>query len=154
MTRTLTERRVVVTGMAGISPIGNDWDAIRTHLGSYRNAIVRMEDWAGYDGLNTQLGAPAAEFALSDRYTRKTMRSMGRVALMATRASELALADAGLLDDPVLKSGACGVAYGSSAGTPKAIGDFGRMMDERSTRGINATTYIKMMACFSALPGA
>ena len=55
MTRTLTERRVVVTGMAGISPIGNDWDAIRSHLGSYRNAIVRMDEWAGYDGLNTQL---------------------------------------------------------------------------------------------------
>ncbi|NKI69554.1 beta-ketoacyl-ACP synthase [Collimonas pratensis] len=139
-------RRVVVTGMAGISPIGNDWDAIRSHLGSYRNAVVRMHEWADYDGLNTQLGAPAAEFALSERYNRKTTRSMGRVALMATRASELALIDAGLIDDPLLKSGVCGVAYGSSAGTPAAIGDFGRMMEERSTRGINATTYIKMMA--------
>ncbi|PFH12591.1 3-oxoacyl-[acyl-carrier-protein] synthase II [Collimonas sp. PA-H2] len=141
-----TARRVVVTGMAGISPIGNDWNAIRAHLGSYRNAVVRMHEWADYDGLNTQLGAPAAEFSLSERYNRKTTRSMGRVALMATRASELALIDAGLIDDPLLKSGACGVAYGSSAGTPAAIGDFGRMMEERSTRGINATTYIKMMA--------
>jgi 3-oxoacyl-[acyl-carrier-protein] synthase II len=146
MTYAVTARRVVVTGMAGISPIGNDWSAIRSHLGSYRNAIVRMHDWADYDGLNTQLGAPAAEFALSERYNRKTTRSMGRVALMATRASELALIDAGLVDDPLLKSGICGVAYGSSAGTPAAIGDFGRMMEERSTRGINATTYIKMMA--------
>ena len=142
----MTQRRVVVTGMAGISPIGNDWPSIRTHLGSYRNAIVRMEEWGDYEGLNTQLGAPAAEFVLSDRYTRRTMRSMGRVALMATRATELALTSAGLLDDPLLKSGSCGIAYGSSAGTPKAIGDFGKMMEERSTRGINATTYIKMMA--------
>jgi 3-oxoacyl-[acyl-carrier-protein] synthase II len=39
-----------------------------------------------------------------------------------------------------------GVSFGSSAGTPSAIGDFGRMMEERTTRGINATTYIKMMA--------
>ncbi|MFC5474824.1 beta-ketoacyl-ACP synthase [Paraherbaspirillum soli] len=139
-------RRVVVTGMAGISPIGNDWDSIRAHLGSYRNAVVRMHEWADYEGLNTQLGAPAAAFTLSERYNRKTTRSMGRVALMATRASELALIDAGLIDDPVLKSGNCGIAYGSSAGTPKAIGDFGKMMEERSTRGINATTYIKMMA--------
>ncbi|WP_211441090.1 beta-ketoacyl-ACP synthase [Collimonas humicola] len=146
MTHVSTARRVVVTGMAGISPIGNDWNAIRAHLGSYRNAVVRMHEWADYDGLNTQLGAPAAEFSLSERYNRKTTRSMGRVALMATRASELALIDAGLVDDPLLKSGVCGVAYGSSAGTPAAIGDFGRMMEERSTRGINATTYIKMMA--------
>jgi 3-oxoacyl-[acyl-carrier-protein] synthase II len=138
-------RRVVVTGMAGISPIGNDWPAVRARLESYRNAITRMEEWAAYDGLNTQLGAPAAKFALSERYTTKATRSMGRVALMATRASELALVDAGLIDDPLLKSGNLGIAYGSSAGTPKAICDFGKMIDEKSTKGINATTYIKMM---------
>jgi len=131
--------------MAGISPIGNDWPAVRARLESYRNAITRMEEWAGYDGLNTQLGAPAANFALSERYTTKATRSMGRVALMATRASELALVDAGLIDDPLLKSGNLGIAYGSSAGTPKAISDFGKMINEKSTKGINATTYIKMM---------
>jgi 3-oxoacyl-[acyl-carrier-protein] synthase II len=138
-------RRVAVTGMAGISPIGNDWCGVRTRLAKYRNAVVRMPEWAGYDGLNTLLGAPAAEFTLSERYTTKSTRSMGRVALMATRASELALANAGLLGDSLVTSGKLGIAYGSSAGTPKAICDFGRMIDEKSTRGINATTYIKMM---------
>jgi 3-oxoacyl-[acyl-carrier-protein] synthase II len=39
-----------------------------------------------------------------------------------------------------------GVSFGSSAGTPSAIGDCGRMMEDRTTKGINATTYIKMMA--------
>jgi 3-oxoacyl-[acyl-carrier-protein] synthase II len=139
-------RRVVVTGMAGISPLGNDWAAVRARLGERRNAIVRMADWEDYEGLNTRLGAPAAPFELSDRFNRKTSRSMGRVALLATRASELALQDAGLLDHPLLTSGRMGVSFGSSAGTPSAIGDFGRMMEERTTRGINATTYIKMMA--------
>jgi 3-oxoacyl-[acyl-carrier-protein] synthase II len=139
-------KRVVVTGMAGISPIGNDWAAVRQRLGEYRNAIVRMEDWANYEGLNTQLGGPAAPFELSERFNRKTTRSMGRIALMATRVSELALIDAGLIDHPLLTSGRMGISYGSSAGTPSAIGDFGRMMEDRTTKGINATTYIKMMA--------
>lgn len=139
-------RRVAVTGMAGISPLGNDWASVRTRLGAYRNAVVRMPEWAEYDGLNTQLAAPASEFKLSERYTTKATRSMGRVALMATRASELALLDAGLLNDPLLKSGRLGIAYGSSAGTPKAISDFGKMLDDKSTKGINATTYIKMMS--------
>jgi len=71
---------------------------------------------------------------------------MGRVALMATRASELALADAGLLGDPVLRSGRVGISYGSSAGTPASMSDFGRMVLEKSTQTINATTYIKMMS--------
>ncbi len=139
-------RRVVVTGMAGISPLGNDWGTLRERLGQYRNAITRMEQWADYEGLNTRLGAPAAPFELTERYHRKATRSMGRVALMATRASELALIDAGLLGHPLVTSGQMGIAFGSSAGTPSAIGDFGRMIEERSTRGINATTYIKMMA--------
>jgi 3-oxoacyl-[acyl-carrier-protein] synthase II len=144
-------RRVAITGMAGISPIGNDWTSVRNHLGSYRNAVIRMPEWADYDGLVTQLAAPAADFTLSERYTIKATRSMGRVALMATRASELALIDAGLLDDPLLKSGKLGIAYGSSAGTPKAICDFGKMIDEKSTKGINATTYIKMMGHTAAV---
>jgi 3-oxoacyl-[acyl-carrier-protein] synthase II len=139
-------RRVVVTGMAGISPLGNDWATIREYLGSYRNAVVYMEDWNDYEGLNTRLAAPAASFELNERYNRKSTRSMGRVALLATRASELALADAGLLDHPILASGRIGVSFGSSAGTTKAIGDFGKMVEERTTKGINATTYIKMMA--------
>ena len=138
-------KRVVVTGMAGISPLGNDWEAIRARLVEGRNAIVRMAAWDDYEGLNTRLGAPAAPFELSERYHRKALRSMGRVALMATRASELALADAGLLDHPLLTSGRMGISFGSSAGTPSAIGDFGRMMEERTTKGINATTYNKSM---------
>jgi 3-oxoacyl-[acyl-carrier-protein] synthase II len=138
--------RVVITGMAGVSPIGNDWAAIRAHLGSYRNAVQRMPHWSEYEGLNTQLGAPAAAFELPDHYNRKATRSMGRVALMATLASERALGEAGLLDAPLMKSGWLGIAYGSSSGTTKSIGDFGRMIEEKTTRGINATTYIKMMA--------
>ncbi len=139
-------RRVVVTGMAGISPIGNDWQTIRARLGEYRNAIVKMPSWADYDGLNTNLAAPAAPFELGPRFHRKAIRSMGRVAVMATRATEMALEHAGLLEDPIVTSGNMGISYGSSAGTPSAIGDFGYMLHERTTRGINATTYIKMMA--------
>jgi 3-oxoacyl-[acyl-carrier-protein] synthase II len=145
------ERRVAVTGMAGISPIGCDWDSIGPRLRSRRNAVVRMNEWDEYEGLHTRLGAPAAEFSLSDRYNRKTTRSMGRVALMATRASELALLDAGLLDHPLLTGGMLGVAYGSSTGTPKAAGDFTMMLLEKSTKNINATTYIKMMSHTAAV---
>jgi 3-oxoacyl-[acyl-carrier-protein] synthase II len=137
--------RVVVTGMAGISPLGADWNGISKHLRSYRNAVVHMPEWEQYKGLHTRLAAPAVDFSLSDIYTRKATRSMGRVALMATRASELALLDAGLLNDPLLQSGKLGVAYGSSTGTPQAVSAFSTMFLEKNTKNINATTYIKMM---------
>lgn len=140
------QRRVVITGAGGISPLGNDWASVHAHLREYRNAVQRIDAWDVYDGLNTKLAAPAAPFELPSHYNRKTTRSMGRVALMAVRASEIALEDAGLLGDPVLGSGRVGVSNGSSAGTHSAIGDFGRMLNEHTTAGINATTYIKMMS--------
>ncbi|MCB1568106.1 MAG: beta-ketoacyl-ACP synthase [Xanthomonadales bacterium] len=142
----MSARRVVITGAGGISPLGNDWASIHTHLRSYRNAVQRIDAWDIYQGLNTKLAAPAAAFELPSHYNRKSTRSMGRVALLAVRASEIALADAGLLGDPLLGSGRVGVSNGSSAGTHSAIGDFGRMLNEHTTEGINATTYIKMMS--------
>ncbi|GMU44944.1 MAG: beta-ketoacyl-ACP synthase [Xanthomonadales bacterium] len=139
-------KRVVITGIGALSPLGNDWDTVAARLRSVRNAVARVPDWEPYEGLNTKLGAAAADFELPAHYNRKTTRAMGRVALLATRSAEIALEDAGLLGDPLLKSGRVGISYGSSAGSPKAIGDFGRMLQRKSTEGINATTYIRMMS--------
>jgi 3-oxoacyl-[acyl-carrier-protein] synthase II len=145
------KKRVVVTGVGALSPLGHDWASVRSRLQEGRTAIRVIDEWKDYDGLNTQLGSTVPAFDLPAHYNRKTMRSMGRVALMGTRASELALAHAGLLGDPFVKSGYMGVSYGSSAGTPAAIGDFGRMMADKSTEGINASTYIKMMSHTAAV---
>ena len=144
-------RRVVVTGMAAISPLGMDWPTVRDRLRARRNAVVRRDDWAVYEGLHCLLAAPVPDFRLPDHYTRKRTRSMGRVAQMAVRASERALADAGLLDDPVLRSGATGVAYGSSVGSTDAIADFGAMLLERRLGSLNANTYLKMMGHTTAV---
>jgi 3-oxoacyl-[acyl-carrier-protein] synthase II len=144
-------KRVVVTGVGALSPLGHDWASVHARLREERNAVQHLTDWDKYEGLNTRLGAPAAPFELPPEYNRKTTRSMGRVALMATRASQLALADAGLLGDALVASGQMGISYGSSAGTPAAVGDFGRMFSQHSTEGINANTYIKMMSHTAAV---
>ncbi len=139
-------KRVVVTGMAGFSPIGNDWETIQGRLEDMKTGIVRMDDWDKYEGLNTRLGAPVTDFKMPEHYRRKDLRSMGRVAQFAVRSAELALEDASLLGDPVLKSGSVGVAFGSSAGDALAVADFGNMLINHSTDGLNANSYIKMMA--------
>ena len=139
-------KRVVVTGAGALSPLGHDWATVHAHLRSLRNSVQLIPDWSVYEGLNTQLGSVAKPFDLPEHYNRKTMRSMGRVAVLAVRATELALADAGLLNDPLLGSGRMGIAYGSSIGSPSAIGAFGKMIAENTTEGITANTYIKCMA--------
>lgn len=139
-------RRVVITGAGNLSPLGHDWQTVQARLREKRNAVRQFPEWSEYKGLNTRLGVPVAPYDLPEHYNRKSTRSMGRVALMATRATELALIDAGLLNDPVLKSGRVGISYGSSAGTPESMSDFGRTLSEKNTQYINATTYIKMMS--------
>jgi 3-oxoacyl-[acyl-carrier-protein] synthase II len=95
----------VVTGMAGISPVGADWPTVRQRLQARVGAVVCMEEWKQYQGLNTLLAAPAVPFDLPpERYPRKAVRAMGRVSILAVRAADLALADAGLAA-PVWRSG-------------------------------------------------
>ncbi len=143
--------RVVITGMSGISSLGDDWETVRKNMRTGRSGIQYMQDWTKYDGLNTLLGGPVNDFEVPEHYTRKRIRSMGRVALFSTETTERALQQAGLLDDPVVSSGETGIAYGSSSGSPDAIGDFGAMLHEFSTRTINATSYIRMMSHTAAV---
>ncbi len=139
-------KRVVVTGIAGLSPIGDNWDDIVKRLKTMDTGVVYMDEWDKYEGLNTRLGGVISDFAMPDHYKRKALRSMGRVAQMAVLSTERALEDAGLLDDPILKSGQVGVSYGSSAGDTVSFKDFGNMLINCSSDGLNANSYIKMMA--------
>lgn len=143
-------KRVVVTGMAGISPIGNDWQQVAARLKAQATGIQFIGEWDKYVGLNTRLGAPA-DFTRPAHYSRKQTRGMGRIALMATYATELALIDAGLLNDPILNSGQTGIAYGSSAGSYEALAEFGNMLLNHTVNGLNATSYIRMMSHTAAV---
>ncbi|MGY3941785.1 beta-ketoacyl-ACP synthase [Aeromonas tecta] len=138
-------KRVVVTGMAGVTAFGNDWQSVGPRLKGERNAVREMPEWAIYEGLNTRLAAPIIDFALPARYPRKKTRAMGRVSQLATVATELALTQAGLIDHPVLTGGRTGIAYGSSTGSTEPISAFGAMLNDKTTASITATTYVQMM---------
>ncbi len=138
-------RRVVVTGMAGICALGSDWPTIEAGLRAGRNAVRQMPSWDRYKDLGARLAAPVEGFVPPDHWSRKQLRSMGRVSQLAVRAAELALADAGLLGDPVLRSGSAGVACGSSVGSTAAIAEFGQMLLTGDSPGLNANSYVRMM---------
>ena len=137
-------KRVVITGMAGLTPIGNDWATVAQNLKTQTTGIKTMDEWDKYEGLNTRLAAPV-DFTRPKHYTRKQVRGMGRVAMLATYVSELALQDAGLLNDPILRSGKMGVAYGSSSGSFDGLIDFTKMLLNNDKGSLNATSYIRMM---------
>ncbi|RAS60933.1 3-oxoacyl-[acyl-carrier-protein] synthase II [Vibrio diazotrophicus] len=138
-------RRVVVTGMSGVTAFGNNWESIEPRLRACENATQYMPSYEQYDGLNTKLAAPITDFELPKHYKRKQVRGMGRVSMLATVATENALIQAGLIGNEVLTNGQTGIAYGSSTGSTDAVGAFGVMLNEKTTRAITATTYVQMM---------
>jgi len=139
-------RRVVVTGMGGVTAFGDNWSDISSALKKNKTAICYMKEWEFYRGVNTRLAAPIIGFDVKQRYPRKKLRSMGRVSRLAVYASEKALETAGLIDDPVINSGRMGVAYGSSFGSPDAVLGFYELKIKGISKHLNATNYLRMMS--------
>ncbi len=137
--------RVVVTGIGGISALGSDWPELLAGLKAGRNAVCTMPEWDRYPELGTRLAAPVLHFAVPAQWTRKQLRSMGRVSQLAVCSATRALADAGLTGDARVTDGSMGVACGSSVGSTADIRDFAEvLMTGHSTR-INANSYVRMM---------
>lgn len=144
-------KRVVITGMAGITSLGQTADEIFGAFIQGKNGVRYMPDWEQYGDLNTRLGAPVIHFELPSHFNRKTTRGMGRVAVMSVVTAENALNDAKLTNHPILTSGQTGVAFGSSAGSVDATAEMVEFIQTRNERKINATTYIRMMSHTSAV---
>lgn len=103
-------------------------------------------DWhERFPELEAQLGAPIENYAPPKHWTRKQLRSMGRVSYLCVDAAEQALADAGLLGDESITDGRMGVACGSSSGSTKDIGDVGELLLTGTSRNFSANTYVRMM---------
>lgn len=136
-------RRVVVTGMGIVSPLGQTIDSAYARLKKFENCIEHVVDLDVYKGLNSHLGA-RANFLKPAHWTRKTVRSMGEVAMYALAATEQAVAEAGL-DAATLESGRTGVAYGSCSGSIPAHLDFLSLLYTHELKNVTSGTYIKLM---------
>lgn len=136
-------RRVVVTGMGVVSPLGNDVETAFARLKTFENCVQTLSELAEYRGLNTRLGCRTA-FEKPAHWNRKTTRTMGVVSMYALAATEQAVAQAGL-DDATLQNGRTGVAYGSCSGSIPPLLDFYSMLETKEVAGITSGTYIKLM---------
>lgn len=138
-------RRVVVTGMSGITPFGSEWIEIQEKLKEKKNAVRYMHEWDISEDLRTRLAAPVESYEFP-KFPRKKIRSMGRVSLLATCASQTALGQAGLLDSDALTDGTTGIAYGSSSGSMAPVTVFSNMINTGSMTGFTSTSYVEMMS--------
>lgn len=118
----MDNRRVVVTGMGLISPLGNTKEALWSGLCEGKNAVVPI-DGEQYGLPDLRFGAPCSGFtgAIEDfgdlhkdvkRNIRKNVKVMCRETLMAVAAAQKALLDAGVAYDGASRSDT-GVMFGS-----------------------------------------
>lgn len=139
-------RRVVITGMSQISPLGANRTAAFERLLNLKNCIKYMPELEEFTRLNAKLAAPADNFEIPAHFNRKITRTMGRVGIMSVASAEEALKDAGLLDNEIISNGETGVSYGSSSGSLESIIDFYSMMADKEVKTVTSGSYVKMMA--------
>lgn len=141
----MNPRRVVITGVGIVCPIGHNLPEASASLRSGRHGIVAMPEWGRVEEMRTRLAGVVTGLELERRWHRKKTRTMGRVALLAAYSAEQALADA-KLDEETLGSGATGLSYGSNSGSSEALAEFcTTLLTTQSMKGLQSTSYLKFM---------
>ena len=138
-------KRVVITGMGVIGPLGNSVSDMMDQLAAGTSAVKKMDDWSAYTGLRSLVAAPARPIN-EKQIPRQTRRSMGRLAIFATLAAEQAVTDAGLSHDE-LTGDRTGCIVGSTMGSAGSINEtFEVMLPQKDLSNL---TSMKFFQCVS-----
>jgi 3-oxoacyl-[acyl-carrier-protein] synthase II len=146
-------RRVVITGCAAITPIGNTKAGIVRHLTEGISGVKPMRA----DGLLTghiHSGVfGTVDYPIAYDFKRHSRKTMGPVAYYACQVAKEALQNAGL-DDAFITSGRMGVAFGSTHGSPTVQRDIYRTFfgqSDSKLSNIGAVDYLKSMVHTTAV---
>ena len=126
-------RRVVVTGMGVVSPLGNDVASVTNALRQGRGGIRAIPEYAEL-GLRSQV-AGVCDIDLDAQIDRKLKRFMGDAAAYAYVAMRDAIADAGLPDEAV-RDVRTGLVAGSGGGSPQWQIETGDLLRAKGVRRI------------------
>ena len=128
----MTDRRVVVTGLGTVNPIGRDVDSFWKNVQSGVSGVGRI---SAFDAshLKVSIAAEVADFDAEDYLERKDARRMDRYSQFFWAATSQAMADSGLdLTDDEETATRAGVAVGSGIG---GVISFQEQLDVMRDRG-------------------
>ncbi|MCC6877354.1 MAG: beta-ketoacyl-ACP synthase [Sandaracinaceae bacterium] len=124
-------------------PIGRDAGELTTALRSSHSGVRRMPEWDVIADMKGRLGAVVTGIDLEMTIPAVCRRTMGRVSLLAARATREALTRAAL-GSSALGGGRAGVAYGSTSSSGESLADFcSRLLVEHTTRGIDPDAWLR-----------
>lgn len=122
----MMKRRVVVTGMGAVTPLGSDLDTIWGNLISGKSGVSTVSSFDASE-LPTRIAAEVKDFNPEDYIDRREARRMDRFVQFAVAASQLALRDADLTIGTNTDPERTGVIVGSG------IGGLGTWEDQHTT---------------------
>lgn len=128
-------RRVVVTGMAAISPLGNDVESTWKAMVEGRSGISRITKFDP-SNLPVQIAAEVKGFSAGDFIHKKEIKKMDSFIHYALVGSMTAVQDAGLEIDDVLAP-QVGVAIGTGIGGLPAIEDHHKTLLSRGPEKVS-----------------
>ncbi|MBM3293854.1 MAG: beta-ketoacyl-ACP synthase II [Candidatus Aminicenantes bacterium] len=144
-----TGRRVAVTGMGAVTPVGTGLDRFWEGLVAGRNGIARVSHFDS-SAFSSQMAAEVRDFEPERWIDRKSAGRMDRFTQFAVAASEMALADAGLAEarPPPERTG---VIIGSGIGGSAAIESGAALLRAKGPRGLDpffvTRVLVNMAAC-------
>ncbi len=141
----LKERRVVITGIGAVTPLGNNVASFIDGLESKRTSVKAMPEWSSYFGLRSLVAAPV-EMKNENLIPRQARRTMGRMSIFSVQAAQEAIQDANL-DKEFLTSGRFGCVIGSTTGSAESLEEAYRIM--LIDKDINLLTSTKFFQCVS-----
>ena len=146
-------RRVVITGCAAITPIGNTRSEILRHLTEGLSGVSAMrQDNLLTDHIHSAVFG-SVDYPIEYDFKRQHRKTMGPVAYYACQTAKEALADAGL-SEAFITSGRMGVAYGSTHGSPSVQRNIYRTFfgdTDARLSSIGAVDYLKSMVHTTAV---
>lgn len=138
-------KRVVITGLGAVSPLGSDVPAMIQGIEKGKSAVRYMDGWDRYTGLRSLVGAPA-ELVNEKSIPRTSRRSMGRMSIFAVQAADEALADSGI-NREMISSGRIGCVVGSTMGSAISLNEvFELMLPEKD---LTCLPSMKFFQCVS-----
>src|SRR5256712_4373352 len=141
-------RRVAVTGIGFITPIGNDEETVWSNMveGSSGIGPITRFDTTGFD---TKIAAEVKGFNPEDYMDRKTARHIGRYCQSALAASKRALAQSGM-DTAQMDPDEVGVIVSSGIGGLEEIEKSHTALMQRGPKRISPFTVPMMIADMAA----
>ncbi|HYK91674.1 MAG TPA: beta-ketoacyl-[acyl-carrier-protein] synthase family protein [Acidobacteriota bacterium] len=126
-------RRVVVTGIGLLTPIGSGKDEFWRALVAGKCGIAPV---ASFDtsAFPVHKGAEVKDFTPESYFRKRSPQEMGRGSQLAIAAARMALQDSGL-DDAVYDKGRVGVSMGTTSGEPQIVE---RYNDIRKSAGLES----------------